>query len=288
MRAEPIAAETVHITGHDGLRLTVDRWPVAGGQPVVLLHGGGQTRHAWGATAASLAGRGYDITSIDLRGHGDSEWSSLSNYGLNAFRDDLRQVLAGIGRPAVLIGASLGGMAALLVAGEGPKDLVKALILVDITHAPSPNGTNKIMAFMNANPEGFASVEAAADAVAAYMPHRARPADPSGLMKNLRQRNDRLYWHWDPAFLGATGRDRNADDGRMDRVAGAVTAPTLLVRGDQSEVVSEADAAALVRLIPHARVVDVRGAGHMVAGDQNTVFGAAVMGFLGEVAPADG
>lgn len=284
----PITPTTHQVPSHDGLNLAIDRWSVPGGQPVVLLHGGGQTRHAWGATARSLALRGYDIVSIDLRGHGESEWSAQSDYSLNAFRDDLRMVLAVVGRPAVVVGASLGGMAALLVAGEGPQDQVKALVLVDITHAPSPDGARNITAFMGANPDGFTDVEEAADAVARYMPHRPRPRDPSGLMKNLRRRDGRLYWHWDPSFLGATGRDRGADAGRMERAARAIIAPTLLVRGDLSELVSAEDAAALQRLIPQARVVDVRGAGHMVAGDQNTVFGAAVMDFLGEVAPADG
>jgi len=268
-----------------GLRLTADHWPSDAGQPVILSHGGGQTRHAWGATARVLAARGYNVTNLDLRGHGDSDWAPDGDYGLDAYRDDMRAVLAQLDRPAVLIGASLGGMASMLVAGEGPRDAVKALVLVDITHAPAPGGVEKIQAFMTANRDGFASVEEAADAVAAYLPHRPRPRDPSGLMKNLRERGGRLHWHWDPAFTTNIGRRRLTDDDRLERAARAITAPTLLVRGDQSDIVSAEDAASFLTLIPHARVVEVVGAAHMVAGDQNTVFGDALLGFLEESAP---
>jgi non-heme chloroperoxidase len=274
-----------HIDGAGGLRLAVDRW-ASGGEPVILLHGGGQTRHAWGDTAAALARQGYDVSSMDLRGHGDSGWCARRDYSLDAFRDDLRAVMARVGRPAVLVGASLGGIAALAVAGEGPREMVSALVLVDITHQPPTDGASRIRSFMGANPEGFATLEEAADAVAAYLPHRPRPKDPSGLMKNLRLREGRLHWHWDPDFLGGTMADRKSDPDRLTRAARSVTAPALLVRGDESEIVSPADAEALNQLIPHAKVVEISGARHMVAGDQNTVFGRAVIDFLAHAAPA--
>jgi pimeloyl-ACP methyl ester carboxylesterase len=277
--------ELTFIEGAGGLRLAVDRWRNPAGQPVVLLHGGGQTRHAWGETAARLATAGYDVSSMDLRGHGDSGWCQEKNYGVDPFRDDLRAVLGQLARPAVLVGASLGGIAALAVAGEGPRERVKALVLVDITHSPPADGASRIQGFMRANPEGFSSLEEAAETVAAYLPHRPRPKDPSGLMKNLRLRDGRLHWHWDPGFLGAALTDRLDDPTRLEAAARSVEAPTLLVRGDESEIVSPQDADALTRLIPQARVVEIRGARHMVAGDQNTVFGTAVADFLAEVAP---
>ena len=61
--------------------------------------------------------------------------------------------------------------------------------------------------------------------------------------------------------------------------------PTLLVRGRMSELVSEASVREFLELAPHAQFVDVTGAGHMVAGDRNDVFSAAVIGFLAELAP---
>jgi pimeloyl-ACP methyl ester carboxylesterase len=273
------------IEGAHGLHLAADRWAAPGRQPVVLLHGGGQTRHAWGETAASLAALGYDVTSLDLRGHGDSRWSHRRDYRLDDFRDDLRAVLARDERPAVLIGASLGGIAALLVAGEGPKARVKALVLVDIVHRAAEEGVGRIQAFMAANRDGFASLDEAANAVAGYLPHRPRPRDPSGLMKNLREREGRLFWHWDPEFMTVTAADRGDGDGRLERAAMAIAAPTLLVRGGQSEIVSPEDAEAFLQLVPHARLAEVDGAAHMVAGDDNTSFGLAVRDFLARAAP---
>jgi pimeloyl-ACP methyl ester carboxylesterase len=272
--------ESTFLAGAGGLRLAADRWPNPDGAAVVLLHGGGQTRHAWGETAAALAARGFEVISVDLRGHGDSAWSASLDYGLEWFCGDVLAVLAHLGRPAVLVGASLGGIAALLAVAKAAPEQIAGLVLVDITHRPSSDGAQRIQGFMTANPEGFANLDEAADAVAAYLPHRPRPTDPSGLMKNLRQRGGRLHWHWDPAFLAVTADDRFQDDGRLDQAARAVRAPCLLVRGDRSEIVSPEDAEALLALIPHARMIEVKGAAHMVAGDQNTAFGEAMLAFL--------
>jgi pimeloyl-ACP methyl ester carboxylesterase len=268
-----------------GVRLAIDRWPRSG-PAVILLHGGGQTRHAWGETAVTLAHDGYDVTAVDLRGHGDSSWCPRGNYSLDAFAGDLRAIMAFVARPAVLIGASLGGIAALAVAGEGPREAVRALVLVDITHRPPADGAAKIHGFMRAQPEGFETLDAAADAVAAYLPHRPRPQDPSGLMKNLRVRGGRLHWHWDPHFPDAALADRLNDPERLAQAARQVTAPTLLVRGSESEIVGPADAEDLAQLISASRIVEIAGARHMVAGDQNTVFGRAIREFLLEAAPA--
>ena len=281
--------ERLAVRGAGGVVLAADHWPAPGAQPVVLLHGGGQTRHAWKQTGAVLADRGYEVVALDLRGHGESDWASDGNYAFDAFRDDVRAVIGRLARPPVLVGASLGGIAALLAAGEGGADddgsgKVRALVLVDITHRPAPEGSAKIQRFMTGGSEGFDTLEAAADAVAAYLPHRPRPADTAGLRKNLRERDGRLYWHWDPGFLQVAAGDRGREDGRLHRAAAALRVPTLLVRGTRSDIVTAEDAAAFVELVPGATLVEAVGAAHMVAGDENTVFGEALLGFLAEVA----
>ena len=270
--------------GQGGLVLAVDQYGDPDAAPVLLLHGGGQTRHAWGATARMLAARGYHALSMDLRGHGDSAWAADGDYELAAFAGDVTAVMGWIGKPIVLVGASLGGMAGLLATADAAPGAVRTLMLVDITPKPAPQGANHILAFMASAPAGFANLEEAVDAVAAYLPHRPRPSNPEGLMKNLRPRDGRLYWHWDPAFIVATARDREAADHNLAVAARAVTLPTLLVRGEHSEIVGPDEQAAYEEMMPHGRTVLVPGARHMVAGDQNTDFGAALLDFLAEVA----
>lgn len=282
----------MNFTGAEGNRLTGDRYGT-GGQPVVLLHGGGQTRHSWDAAAESIAARGHVVYCIDQRGHGESAWVPSGNYAFSDFARDLVSVAAQIaqldGRPPVLVGASLGGLAGMLAEGELKPGCLAALVLVDITPRMDVGGVNKILGFMGARvTEGFASVQEAADAIASYLPNRKRPKDLSGLSKNLRLHEDGRYrWHWDPKFILA--KQNQDPDNRLMVMDELVTAasrlqlPVLLVRGRNSELVSEEHAREFLELLPQAKFVDIQDAGHMVAGDRNDVFAEAVQDFLDEL-----
>ncbi|MEM9034935.1 MAG: alpha/beta hydrolase [Actinomycetota bacterium] len=273
--------------GAGGITLIGDAYGEVGAAPVLLMHGGGQTRHAWGNTAETLAAAGRYVVSLDARGHGDSDWSPDADYTHDPMIEDARAV-AGVladeagGRAPAFVGASMGGIISLLAIGERHVD-ASALVLVDIATRMEESGVDKILTFMRSGTEGFASVEEAADAVSAYQPHRPRPKDVSGLKKNLRQREDgRWYWHWDPAFMDPDGKTprRSRDPDRLDDAARALTIPTLLVRGRASDVVSEEGARYFLELVPHAEYVDIADAHHMVAGDRNDAFGTAVVDFL--------
>jgi pimeloyl-ACP methyl ester carboxylesterase len=265
--------------------LAADKWthhdPAHRRGTVLLLHGGGQTRHSWFRTAAELADAGWDSIAIDARGHGESDWAPDGDYAIDALVGDLMAVIDQIGDSPVLVGASMGGMTSMVAQGEHP-GLARALVLVDIVPKIEPAGVARIMAFMSGHPNGFGSLEEAAEAVRAYNPLRARPATPEGLRKNLRLRGDgRWHWHWDPAFLGAGDEPRRAiSESRARNAAASIRVPTLLVRGAQSDIVSAEGAAELLELIPGSRQVDVRGTGHMVAGDDNADFTARVLEFL--------
>jgi pimeloyl-ACP methyl ester carboxylesterase len=266
------------------LRLVGDAYGDPSAPPVLLLHGGGQTRHAWGGTAAALASHGRHAISLDLRGHGDSGWDPEADYRVETFARDLCAVARQLpSRPAV-VGASLGGLAALIAQGESDTPPASAVVLVDIAPRVDPVGVGRIVEFMTGYPDGFASLEEAADAVASYVPHRPRPHDLNGLRKNLRLGSDGRYrWHWDPRFMSGERPPRASQDPeRLEAAARALRVPTLLVRGRQSDVVNEDGARAFLALVPHARYVDVSGAGHMVAGDQNDPFTQAVVSFLAE------
>jgi len=279
--------------GADGLRLAAEGFGDPAAPPVLLLHGGGQTRHAWSGTAEALATEGWYAVTLDLRGHGDSAWCPRGDYRHTAFAADTRAVARALPRPPVLVGASLGGMSSLFAldaartAGEPP--LARGLVLVDIATRMQLDGARRILAFMSAHPDGFADLDEAADAIASYNPHRPRPRDPSGLRKNLRRHADGRYrWHWDPAFVEGRLTPTALDQlGRLDDAARGLAIPTLLVRGRQSDLLGEEDARHFLELVPHARFVDVSGAGHMVAGDRNDHFSRAVIDFLRDDVPED-
>jgi len=280
-----LQATPLGLIGRDGIALAADAYGDPSHPPVLLLHGGGQTRFAWGATAAQLAGEGWYAVSMDLRGHGESAWDDAGDYSVNAYVADLHAVVPQLSAKPVLVGASLGGIASLLAEGEDEASVCAAIVLVDIAPKIEGSGALRIIEFMQGSTDGFASLEEAADAVAAYLPHRERPSDLSGLAKNLRLLpSGRLRWHWDPRFLLAGhGPKPGQEPDRLRRAASKLRVPTLLVRGKLSDLLSEEGARDFLDLVPHARFADVSDAGHMVAGDRNDRFSAAVIEFLREV-----
>jgi len=264
------------------MELVADAWGDPTCPPVILLHGGGQTRHAWGGTAERLAACGFYALSVDQRGHGDSRWCAQGEYGIEAYVGDVHAIMDTLSQAPALVGASLGGMVSMISQGEIRPGSASAMVLVDITPRVESQGIQRIIQFMTAHPEGYASLEDAAKAIAEYLPHRPKPRNHAGLAKNLRLGADGRYrWHWDPAFLTqASARTKVRDPERLTRAASALTLPTLLVRGRMSDIVSEETAREFLELVPHAEYVDVADAAHMVAGDQNDVFADAVVGFL--------
>jgi pimeloyl-ACP methyl ester carboxylesterase len=120
--------QRVTYTVDGNLRLVGDAWGVPDTPPVLLLHGGGQTRHAWGGTAQTLAAQGWYAVALDLRGHGESDWSPDGNYMIDVFVRDIRQVIRHFRQTPVLVGASLGGMTSLLVEGESPRPVSSAVV----------------------------------------------------------------------------------------------------------------------------------------------------------------
>jgi non-heme chloroperoxidase len=280
-------SDPVRMRGDGDMMLVGDGFGPPAGQPVVLLHGGGQTRHAWGDTAAALGELGFRVLAIDQRGHGDSDWALDGDYRVQAYAADLVAIADQLDRPPAVVGASLGGMAALLAQASHPA-LATAVVLVDIAPRIEPAGVQRILAFMTAHPDGFGSLAEAGDAVAAYLPHRPRPDDLSGLAKNLRIGADGRYrWHWDPRFLDHRSRGPSVTHTLLAEAARRLSVPTLLVRGALSDVLSPDAVREFLALVPHAQYADVAAAAHMIAGDRNDRFTHAIIDFLrGVFAPA--
>ena len=271
----------------DGVSLVADIAGPAGAPTVILLHGGGQTRHSWAGAMRTFAAHGYRVVNFDGRGHGDSDWSATGAYALDDRAADLAAVVAGIDGPFALVGASLGGTTAIHAVAVGLRPA--AVVVVDIVPHPEPGGIARSVGFMRGNPDGFANLEEAVAAVAAYNPERAVPADGGGLGRNLRtMEGGRLRWHWDPRILSETPDKLHLVVQDSTAVLARTTdVPVLLVRGLRSDVVSDAGVAAFRDLLPRLQVVDVAGAGHMVAGDRNDAFTAGVMAFLAAVLPVE-
>jgi pimeloyl-ACP methyl ester carboxylesterase len=245
-----------------------------------MLHGGGQNRFSWKNTGQILADEGFHVVALDSRGHGDSDRSPDSIYTVDALCADTLQVLEQIGRPVILIGASMGGMTGMLVAhAAGPQKVTK-LVLVDVVPRYEKDGSARIREFMASGINGFESLDEAADAVAAYLPYRTRPRSPEGLKKNLRRRDGRWYWHWDPAFLTAPMDDPFVRVEKLERAVIETAIPILLIRGKLSDVVSTEAVKDFLEKVPHAEFVELSDAGHTAAGDDNDAFSEAVVQFV--------
>jgi len=271
--------------GAGGVMIAGDTWGDPKGPLVALMHGGGQTRHAWKGAGETLGAAGYHAVAFDARGHGDSDWAPSENYDPDFMVEDLQCVTRALGNEkAILVGASMGGGVGLVAAGEAKVDAA-ALVLVDMAPKIEPEGRAKIQEFMSQKPDGFDSLEEVAEAISNYQPHRKRPRNLDGLAKNVRLgKSGKYVWHWDPARRSS----RRADDSYRDRLsvcADQITLPTLLVRGGLSNVLSEEGAQSFLAQCPHAEYVNVENAAHMVAGDLNDIFADSVIGFLKRVAP---
>lgn len=273
-------AQTVWLAGADNVRLRADFYGPRVPR-VLFLHGGGQTRHAWRSSCLALWAEGIPAVSVDLRGHGDSDWDPTGEYRLADMVADVRVILRYLGTPVVVVGASLGGVLGLLAIGEQAEPMPAGLVLIDVAPRIEAAGQRRITAFMASAPDGFASLAEAAERVARYLPHRPKPPSPEGLRKNLRQDPDGLWrWRWDPAFLANFVPRERERRTAMLAAARELELPTLLVHGARSDVVGADGVAEFQDLVPHADYVQVPDATHMVAGDENDAFTVAVTEFV--------
>jgi pimeloyl-ACP methyl ester carboxylesterase len=295
MRAKPISAPapSTRFELRTGISLAADTYGDPSNQLVLFLHGGGQTRHAWGGAARALAELGFYTIATDHRGHGDSGWCEKCEYELEVFAHDLLALLEQLNQKPIIVGASLGGISALRAEALSEEHVAKALVLVDTTPRMEAAGVTRILRWMLDGLEGFASLQDAADAIAEYLPHRARRTDLSGLAKNLRLGEDGRYrWHWDPTMIRSWNPDRWRDPAAAEKeiqslldAASKISIPVLLIRGRLSDVVSEDTAQEFLKLVPHAEYVHLKDAAHMVAGDRNDAFTSSVAEFILEHFP---
>jgi len=277
----------IEFLGAEDNRLVADLWD-GRGHPVVLFHGGGQTRRAWDATARRLVMAGMRAITVDQRGHGESQWVDSRDYRFASYAEDaaavFRQVADRFHVAPSAVGASLGGIASIAAElHHGP--MLDTLVLVDVIPRMDPEGVARIQGFMGDRmEEGFGNLDEAAAAIAAYLPSRKRAVSHEGLRKNLRLDADGRYrWHWDPAFITSEKCINAGAELLMAEIMAGVpklNVPMLVVRGMESELVHQDYVREFVAMAPDATYADVSGAGHMVAGDKNDAFCEAILGFF--------
>lgn len=269
----------LRVQAQDGLALAAEHWPGRGAS-VVLAHGFGQTRQSWQRTAECLSEHGYDALGFDARGHGESERNAPDQrYQPSQLIGDLQAVAAQANAPRVLVGASMGGLVGLLA--QAASRPFAAMVLVDITPRWEASGFQRILGFMRAHPDGFADHDEAADAISAHLPHRSGRKSPEQLASLLVMRADgRLLWHWDPRLLDDLPAQSEPLQDLLVEVMPQIRVPLLLVSGGRSDLVSDHTVREFLTLAPHAAHIAIPKATHMVAGDDNTAFTAAILRFL--------
>ncbi len=271
--AAPVV-ERVSIEVAPGQRLSALRWGT-GPPELVLLHGGGQNAHTWDTVALALD---RPLLAIDLPGHGHSDWRDDHAYfpaeNARAVATMIRELAPDA---AAVVGMSLGGLTALVLAADAP-DLVRKLVLVDVTPGVNRDKASAVISFI-AGPESFASFDEILDRTVAFNPTRSVASLRRGILHNAKERPDGS-WAWRYERFEIPDDMEMPDFGGLWDAADAITMPLLLVRGADSPVVGDEDVAELTRRVPAARIVVVEGAGHSIQGDRPLELAALIGAFV--------
>jgi pimeloyl-ACP methyl ester carboxylesterase len=259
-----------------GVRLHYLDWGSDARPDALFLHGGGLTAHTWDVVCDELRDRVRPLA-LDLRGHGDSEWSPDGQYPLDAFVADVGRVVVALGlRDFVLVGMSLGGLVSLAYAGRHPRDLA-GLVLVD--SGPEMRRSERLRDFMAADAEAD-SFEEFVDRAAAFNPLRDREQLRRSLQHALRRTPAGTWtWKYDRRLLERGTAEVLPRAVALWEAASAVECPALVIRGGKSDIFLDADAEKLARAL-RGEWVRIEGAGHTVQGDRPYDTANALRAFL--------
>jgi esterase len=283
MQVDELALPTEGDVVADGMRLHYLDWGAADRPPLLFLHGGCLTAHTWDLICLALR-NDFRCVALDQRGHGDSEWSPVLDYGPDAHVRDIAGLIAelGLARP-VLIGQSLGGLNAMTHA-IGASAQLGGVVLVDVMPEVRASAVRRIADFVTAEPaEG--TLEEFVRRARDFNPRRDPRLLRYSLLHNLRELPDgRLTWKYDrrglsPGYLSSI---KSHLEGLPD-FSGSVTCPVLVVRGGASETSSDEAAARFAKSFPNGRWAKVDDAGHTVQGDNPRDLATVLSSFLAEI-----
>ncbi len=257
------------------------------GRPILWLHGGALTAHTYDLVCLAMRHR-YRCVALDQRGHGDSEWSPVLDYGHRTHAGDVAALVDALGWDRfLLVGMSMGGINAIAYASAASHRLA-GLVLIDIGPETQPIGAARIRDFTSA--EGLDSVDDYVARAMRFNPRRNPRLLRRSLLHNLRQGPDgRWIWKWDPrpreepgwADADPIARQRRAEALWAD--VDTIDSPTLVVRGAESDLFLDEDAERLAARLKDGRWAKVPSAGHTVQGDNPGGLLEAMDRFLAEI-----
>jgi pimeloyl-ACP methyl ester carboxylesterase len=257
----PPAVRRVEVEVSPGRKVSSLQWGTSAPE-LVLVHGGAQNAHTWDTVALAL---GRPLLAIDLPGHGHSDGGPDGSLSVAGNGEDLATVIAALAPDAAgVVGMSLGGLSSIALAAHAP-ELVRTLVLVDVTPGVNPEKSKPISAFVD-GPESFPNFDELLARTIEHNPTRTVSSLRRGILHNAVQREDGS-WVWRYARFRSSERGRPEFGDWWGAVSG-LTMPLMLVRGLAWSVVDDADVEELLRRQPTAKVVNVEGAGHSIQGDK--------------------
>lgn len=268
-----VRRQAVHLG--DGRALSALVW---GETPpeLVLLHGGAQNAHTWDTVALAL---GRPLVALDLPGHGHSDGGLHGSLDVGTNATDVAAAIEALApEAAAIVGMSLGGIITLALAADRP-DLVRSVVLVDITPGVTSGKAAAITAFVN-GPESFASFDDLLARTVEHNPTRSESSLRRGILHNAEQREDGS-WVWRHARIRSVETGSSPGYSSLWEVVADLTVPVMLVRGMRAQsVVDDADEAELVGRQPSARIERLAEAGHSVQGDTPVELAALLDDFV--------
>jgi esterase len=254
----------------DGRTIHYLDWGPEDRPALIMIHAFDRSAHSYDHVAPLLNQR--RVIAIDLRGHGDSDWSPEGAYAVEDYVADLHALILQLKLPSVsLMGCSIGGRVVQVYAGMHP-DRVSKLIVLDVGFA-RPESTTRILSERIAREqEGWASEDelfARLRRVPTRVPedmHRRQIRD-----ETKRLTNGRIAWKYDPRIVGPT---------ELWDYVQRIKAPALYIVGGRSRLVT-AEEQQQLRTLPFAEVVTIPEAGHYPQEDTPEAFLAIVRAFLG-------
>ncbi len=269
----------------DGMRFHYLDWGESKNPTIIMLHGFAQQSHSWDFVALGLCDK-FRIVAFDQRGHGDSDWSQNHNYSLNDYHNDIDNLIKHLGlSETLMVGMSMGGRNAFTYAASHP-DLVSALVVVDAAPVAQSSGRDKIRNFVSQE-DVHPSIEEFVRMVHGYTPNRPIDQIWGSIKYNVKQLSDGSWtWKYDK-FLRSPDRDFRSESKDVSDAMWAsldmLKAPTLLVVGEDSDIVSLDVANQMINRISNSQLVSIPNAGHRVMGDNPVAFQSAINEFLSNI-----